>query len=253
MNSGDLLLKALRGIPAVSKGDDLAQLALSSLEQSQERLQEGDIVVFAQKIVSKAEGRSVALASVTPCARALALADETGKDARLVELILSESSEVVRKRWGLLIVRHRLGFTLANAGIDASNADGEDRVLLLPADPDVSAARIRSSLRARTGVDNGVLIIDSFGRPWRMGTVGTAIGISGLPGVLDLRGRPDRNGRPLANTEIGLADELAAAASLVMGQAAESTPVVLARGVPYSRREGSARELLRPENMDLFR
>ena len=253
MNAGALLLKALHGIPAVREGDDLVRLAISGLERSHMYLREGDVLVFAQKVVSKAEGRGVALADVTPSARALALSKETGKDARLVELILSESSEVVRQRPDLLIVRHRLGFTLANAGIDASNVDGGDHVLLLPADPDASAARIRAGLRAQTGIDNAVLIIDSLGRPWRMGTVGTAIGISGLPGVLDLRGRPDRNGRPLASTEIGLADELAAAASLVMGQAAEGTPIVLARGVPYQRRDGSARELVRPAEMDLFR
>ncbi len=253
MNSGELLLKALHGIPAVTESDDLAQLVLSGLERSHERLQEGDVLVFAQKIVSKAEGRSVALASVTPSTRALALAKGTGKDPRLVELILSESREVVRQREDLLIVRHRLGFTLANAGIDASNVDGEGQVLLLPVDPDASAARIRTSLRTQTGIDSAVLIIDSLGRPWRMGTVGTAIGISGLPGIVDLRGRPDRNGRPLASTEIGLADELAAAASLVMGQAAEGTPILLARGVPYDRHEGSARELVRPAKMDLFR
>jgi coenzyme F420-0:L-glutamate ligase/coenzyme F420-1:gamma-L-glutamate ligase len=170
----------------------------------------------------------------------------------LVELILQESSEILRRRKGLLIVRHRLGFSLANAGIDASNV-AFGHVLLLPEDPDASAARIRGDLRARTGIDVGVLIIDSLGRPWRMGTVGTAIGVSGLPALLDLRGRPDMNGRPLETTEIGLADESAAAASLVMGQADEGTPIVLARGVPYARREGRARDLLRPEHEDLFR
>jgi coenzyme F420-0:L-glutamate ligase/coenzyme F420-1:gamma-L-glutamate ligase len=248
-----LILTPLAGIPAVRTGDDLAEIALSGLVQSHERLQSADVLVFAQKIVSKAEGRTVDLASVAPSRRAQDLAEQTGKDARLVELILQESIEIVRQRYDLLIVRHRLGFTLANAGIDASNVDGGQSVLLLPVDPDASAARLRQSIRERTGIDAGILIIDSLGRPWRMGTVGTAIGISGLPGVIDLRGTADLNGRPLRATEIGFADELASAASLVMGQASEGTPVVLARGVPYSRRDGSARELLRPGKMDLFR
>lgn len=253
MPSGELILKALPGIPAVGAGSDLAQLALSSLTQSSERLIPSDVLVLAQKIVSKAEGRSVDLAAVTPSRRALELASETGKDPRLVELILQESTEIIRQRKDLLIVRHRLGLQLANAGIDASNVDGGGSVLLLPLDPDASAARIRDDIRVKTGVDIGVLIIDSIGRPWRMGTVGTAIGVSGLPGLLDLRGKPDLSGRLLESTEIGFADELAAAASLIMGQANEGTPIVLARGVPYSRREGSARELLRPMSLDLFR
>ena len=252
MTSDGLLLKPLRGIPAVTQGMDLAQLTLAGLEQSGEHVRAGDVLAFAQKIVSKAEGRCIELASVAPSARARTLAKETGKDERVVELILQESSAILRERQGLLIVRHRLGFSLANAGVDASNVDA-GHVLLLPLDPDASAARIRSDLHARTGIDVGVLIIDSIGRPWRMGTVGTAIGVSGLPALLDLRGQPDLNSRPLESTEIGLADELAAAASLMMGQAAEGTPIVLARGVPYARREGSARELLRPEDKDLFR
>jgi coenzyme F420-0:L-glutamate ligase/coenzyme F420-1:gamma-L-glutamate ligase len=252
MTSDDLLLKPLRGISAIQQGSDLAQITLAGLEKSNDRLQERDVLVYAQKIVSKAEGRSVSLASVSPSPQAVALAQETGKDARLVELILQESSEILRRRKGLLIVRHRLGFSLANAGIDVSNVE-KGHVLLLPEDPDASAGRIRSDLRARTGIDVGVLIIDSLGRPWRMGTVGTAIGVSGLPALLDLRGHPDMNGRPLESTEIGLADELAAAASLVMGQADEGTPIVLARGVRYARLEGTARDLLRPEHEDLFR
>jgi coenzyme F420-0:L-glutamate ligase/coenzyme F420-1:gamma-L-glutamate ligase len=248
-----LVLTPLSGIPAVRAGDDLAGLAISGIATSGERLQAGDVLVFAQKIVSKAEGRTVDLAAVTPSPRALEVAQVTGKDARLVELILQESTEVVRQRHDRLIVRHRLGFILANAGIDASNVDGGGSVLLLPVDPDASAARIRESIRERTGTDAAVAIIDSFGRPWRMGTTGTAIGVSGIPGLLDLRGLPDLNRRPLQASEIGFADELAGAASLVMGQAAEGTPIVLARGVPYARREGSAGELLRPKDIDLFR
>ncbi len=248
-----LVLTPLPEIPAIRAGDDLAEIAISGIEHAGERLQAGDVLVFAQKIVSKAEGRTVDLATVTPSVRAQELAQQTGKDARLVELILQESTEAVRQRHDLLIVRHRLGFILANAGIDGSNVDGGGSVLLLPVDPDASAARIRADIHKRTGVDSGVLIIDSLGRPWRMGTAGTAIGVSGLPGVIDLRGLPDLNGRPLRATEVGFADELAAAASLIMGQAAEGTPIVLARGVPYARRDGSARELLRPKDMDLFR
>jgi coenzyme F420-0:L-glutamate ligase / coenzyme F420-1:gamma-L-glutamate ligase len=248
-----LVLTPLPGIPAIRAGDDLVGIALSGLVRAGERLQANDVLVFAQKIVSKAEGRTVDLMTVAPSARARELAQQTGKDARLVDLILQESTEVVRQRHDLLIVRHRLGFVLANAGIDASNVDGGGSVLLLPLDPDASAARIRAAVQEHTGLDAGILIIDSLGRPWRMGTAGTAIGVSGLPGVIDLRGRPDLNGRPLQTTEIGFADELAAAASLVMGQAAEGTPIVLARGVPYARREGSARELLRAKDMDLFR
>jgi coenzyme F420-0:L-glutamate ligase/coenzyme F420-1:gamma-L-glutamate ligase len=247
-----LLLSPLRGIPAIESGVDLAAVTLQSFAQSDAQVRDGDVLVYAQKVVSKAEGRAVNLATVMPSLEALALAEETGKDARLVELVLQESSEVLRHREGVLIVRHRLGFALANAGIDASNVTA-GHVLLLPVDPDASAARIRTALRERAGVEVGVLIIDSLGRPWRMGTVGTAIGVSGLPALLDLRGRPDLNGRPLESTEIGLADELAAAASLVMGQADEGTPIVLARGVPYARGEGVARDLLRPKDKDLFR
>jgi coenzyme F420-0:L-glutamate ligase / coenzyme F420-1:gamma-L-glutamate ligase len=249
----DLLLRPLRGIPRVSAGDDLADIALGALGKSNDHLCEGDVLIFAQKVVSKSEGRIVDLASVVPSARALELAGETEKDPRLVELILEESSEVLRHRPGVLIVVHKLGFILANAGIDRSNVEGDDRVLLLPVDADASAARIRAKLRTSAGVDVAVLIIDSIGRPWRLGTAGTAIGASGMPTLLDMRGNPDLNGRPLESTDIAVADELAAAASLVMGQANEGTPIVLARGVPYARRNGLARDLLRPKELDLFR
>lgn len=253
MTSGDLLLRPLRGVPSIVAGSNLSEIALAALDQSAEKLHEGDVLVFAQKIISKAEGRTVDLASVAPSQRAVNLANETGKDARLVELILRESSEVLRHRSGLLIVLHRLGFILANAGIDHSNVEGDSNVLLLPVDPDASASRIRSEVQAKTSLDIGILIIDSIGRPWRLGTVGTAIGVSGIPALLDLRGRLDMCGRPLETTEIGLADELAAAASLVMGQANEGTPIVLVRGLPYFRRNDSARGLLRPKDKDLFR
>jgi coenzyme F420-0:L-glutamate ligase / coenzyme F420-1:gamma-L-glutamate ligase len=253
MTSRDLLLRPLQGIPSVVPGDDLADTALAALGRSGDGLREGDVLVFAQKIVSKSEGRIVDLSGVVPSAPALKLAGETEKDPRLVELILGESGEVLRHRPGVLIVVHKLGFILANAGIDRSNVEGSDHVLLLPIDPDASAARIRTKLKTITGLDIAVLIIDSIGRPWRLGTAGMAIGASGIPTLLDMRGHPDMNGRPLESTDIGIADELASAASLVMGQADEGTPIVLARGVPYPRSDGSARDLLRPKELDLFR
>jgi coenzyme F420-0:L-glutamate ligase / coenzyme F420-1:gamma-L-glutamate ligase len=249
----DLVLAALPGIPLIAAGDDLAAIIVAALRDAGFALAPGDVLVLAQKIVSKAEGRSVDLATVTPSAGAVALAKETGKDARLVELILAESTEVLRHRPGVLIVVHKLGLVLANAGIDRSNVDGREHVLLLPRDPDRSCAELRRDVAAATGVEVGVMIIDSIGRAWRNGTIGTAIGVAGLPGLLDLRGTPDLYGRPLETTEVGLADELAAAASLVMGQAGEGRPVVLARGLGYGRRDGTARELVRPREKDLFR
>jgi coenzyme F420-0:L-glutamate ligase/coenzyme F420-1:gamma-L-glutamate ligase len=250
-----LTLTPLRGVPLVQPGDDLAGLIVQALAASHETLQPRDVLVLAQKIVSKAEGRLVDLKTVTPSPRAIELASATAKDPRVVELILAESTEVVRQRPGAIIVSHKLGFVLANAGIDMSNvgADGDEHALLLPADPDRSCRELREQLRERTGVDVAVLVIDSFGRAWRNGTTGTAIGVSGFPALADLRGQPDLFGRPLQITEVGLADELAAAASLMMGQAAEGAPVVLARGVPYERRDSSVQELVRPKAQDLFR
>jgi coenzyme F420-0:L-glutamate ligase/coenzyme F420-1:gamma-L-glutamate ligase len=248
-----LVLTAVPGIPMIAAGDDLAAIIVKALRDADLALAAGDVLVLAQKIVSKAEGRSVDLATVTPSPRAVALAEETGKDFRVVELILAESTEVLRHRPGVLIVAHKLGLVLANAGIDRSNVDGREHVLLLPRDPDRSCAELRRAIAAGTGVEAGVVIIDSIGRAWRNGTIGTAIGVAGLPGLLDLRGTPDLFGRPLETTEVGLADELAAAASLVMGQAGEGTPVVLARGLRYGRRDGTASELIRVREKDLFR
>jgi coenzyme F420-0:L-glutamate ligase / coenzyme F420-1:gamma-L-glutamate ligase len=250
----DLVLTALPGIPVIAAGDDLAAIIVTALCDADLDLAPGDVLVLAQKIVSKAEGRMIDLAMVAPSARAIELARDTGKDARLVELILSESTEVLRHRPGVLIVAHKLGLVLANAGIDRSNVgDNGEHVLLLPRDPDRSCAELRRAIAAATGIEVGVMIIDSIGRAWRNGTIGTAIGVAGLPGLLDLRGTPDLFGRPLETTEVGLADEIAAAASLVMGQAGEGRPVVLARGSSYGRRDGTARELLRPREKDLFR
>ncbi len=248
----DLVLTPLDGIPIIAAGDDLAAIILAALKHADRMLLAGDVLVLAQKIVSKAEGRTVDLGTVTPSPRAVALGKETQKDPRIVELILAESTEVLRCRPGVLIVAHRLGLVLANAGIDRSNVGGDD-VLLLPRDPDRSCAELRRAIGTAAGVDVGVVIIDSIGRAWRNGTIGTAIGVSGLPGLLDLRGTPDLFERPLETTEVGLADELAAAASLVMGQAGEGRPVVLARGLGYGRRDGTAQELIRAREKDLFR
>jgi coenzyme F420-0:L-glutamate ligase/coenzyme F420-1:gamma-L-glutamate ligase len=203
-------------------------------------------LAIAQKIVSKAEGRSIALASVAPSQAARDLAAQTGKDARLVELILSESERVVRARPNLVIVKHRLGFVMANAGIDQSNVGEDGHALLLPRDPDASAA----ALAARLGLP--VVITDSFGRAWRRGTVGVAIGAAGLPALQDLRGRPDLFGRTLMVSITGFADEIAAAAGLVMGQGAEGIPAVLLRGLAWSGAVNPAAELLRPAQEDLF-
>jgi coenzyme F420-0:L-glutamate ligase/coenzyme F420-1:gamma-L-glutamate ligase len=250
--SHDLWLRPLRDIPLIEPGDDLAEIILASIEKADWDLQNGDVLVMAQKIVSKAENRTVDLATVIPSSRAIELATEVRKDARLVELILSESENVVRRGPGVLIVEHKLGFVMANAGIDRSNVNGEDHALLLPVDPDRSATVIRRAIAARVEIDVGVLIIDSFGRAWRNGTIGTAIGASGVPTLLDLRGRADLFGRPLETTEVGWADELAAAASLMMGQAGEGRPVILVRGLVETG-EGSAADLLRPKQKDLFR
>ena len=253
-----LILSPLTGIPLIRQGDNLADIVANSLQENNIALQEDDILVFAQKIVSKAEGRTVNLTTVTPSVRALELAEQTQKDARVIELILQESHEILRVRVGAIIVEHRLGFVCANAGIDHSNVAGagdsvEEWVLLLPAEPDRSAEKLRDDLGSKTGKRIGVLIIDSHGRAWRNGTVGIAIGMAGLPGLQDLRGRPDLFGYTLQVTQVGVADELAAAASLVMGQAAEGTPVVHVRGFPYELREGSLKELIRLKEEDLFR
>lgn len=253
-----LTLTPLPGLPLISPGDDLASLILSALERAQISLLDGDIIVLAQKIVSKAEGRLVNLSQVTPSLQALELAECTAKDPRLVEVILRESRQVVRKRPGVIIVEHRLGFICASAGVDHSNVRGasgepEDWVLLLPEDPDASASALRQRLESASGARLGVLVIDSHGRAWRMGTVGVAIGVSGMPALVDLRGWADLFDYRLQITQVGVADELAAAASLVMGQAAEGTPVVHVRGFPYPLREGSLAELLRPPEQDLFR
>ena len=248
---------ALPGIPMVEPGDDLAAIIATGLEAADITAGDGDILVIAQKIVSKAEGRYVTLASVTPGARALELAKVTGRDAKVIEVVLSESRDVVRAAQGLLVVEHRLGFVMANAGIDQSNIahQGEDdRVLLLPSDPDGAAEALRSGLKTRTGALMGIVINDSWGRPWRMGVTGVAIGAAGIPSFLDMRGTNDLFGRPLQATELAIADELAALGSLIMGQAAEGSPVVHVRGYkPPAGAPVPASALLRPREMDRFR
>jgi coenzyme F420-0:L-glutamate ligase/coenzyme F420-1:gamma-L-glutamate ligase len=249
-----LELTALPGIPMVREGDDIAALIIRALGSRE--LHDGDVVVVAQKIVSKAEGRTVDLGTVKPSAKAISLADEVGKDPRLVEVVLSESVRVVRSRPNLIIVQHRLGFVMANAGVDQSNvapADGVHRVLLLPRDPDASAEALRQKLQQRYGVALGVVISDSFGRAWRRGTCGIAIGAAGLPSLIDLRGQPDLFGRTLEVSIIGFADEIAAAASLLQGQAAEARPVVLVRGLTWSAPPTPAAALVRSPEEDLFR
>jgi coenzyme F420-0:L-glutamate ligase/coenzyme F420-1:gamma-L-glutamate ligase len=253
-----LILTALEGIPLIYPGDDLVEIVLGSLPGSNITVHDGDIFVFAQKIVSKSEDRFVNLTTIKPSKAAVDLSDETGKDPRLLELILQESNEVLRTREGLIIIEHRLGFVCANAGIDHSNVKGkwgdhDDWVLLLPENPDRSSATLRQRFEMKTGKKLGVMVIDSHGRAWRMGTVGVCIGLSGLPGLVDLRGEKDLFDYRLRVTEVGAADELAAAASLMMGQAAEATPVIHVRGFPYELREGFLDELIRSKEFDLFR
>src|SRR5271154_2094162 len=250
-----LELFAIPSMPMVRAGDDLPAIILAGLDRAGEMLRDRDVVVVAQKIVSKAEGRIIDLGDVVPSAQAIALAAEVGKDPGIVEVVLSESTKVVRSRPNLMIMQHRLGFVMANAGVDQSNvapSDGVQRALLLPVDPDGSAETIRAGLVARFGVKLGCIISDSFGRPWRRGTAGVAIGCAGLPALIDLRGQPDLFGRILEVSIIGFADEIAAAASLLQGQAAEGQPVVIVRGLSWSAPDASVAELVRPPEEDLF-
>ena len=250
-----LQLIPLPDIPLVQPGDDLAGLILEASRTLDLALADTDLLVIAQKIVSKAEGRLVKLAEVTPSAKALELADLTGLPATQIEVVLWDTAEIIRAKKNLLIVEHRLGFISANAGVDQSNVGPEAGLLLrLPADPDASAVAIRRRLADLAGVRPPVLIIDSHGRPWRLGTVGVTIGLSGLAPVQDLRQRPDLFGRPLQHTEVGFTDQIAAAASLLMGQAAEGCPVVVVRGLPFIPNEAArAADVLRPRETDLFR
>ena len=249
-------LTPIPDIPMIRPGDDLAGLLIAACERNALAPADGDVVVVAQKIVSKAEGRYVDLAKIHPSPRAANLAVEVDKDPRLVEVILAESRRVVRKRPGVLIVEHRLGFIMANAGVDRSNIEADiaaEPVLLLPRDPDASARRLHEQLAAHFGNRLGVIISDSWGRAWRQGTVGVALGVAGLPALLDMRGRPDLFGRELRVTQTGFADEIASAASLVMGQADEGRPAVLVRGLTWSQAPTPGAALIRPAEEDLFR
>jgi coenzyme F420-0:L-glutamate ligase/coenzyme F420-1:gamma-L-glutamate ligase len=246
----------LPDLPDFVAGMELSHEILSSLRRTGLTLQDGDVVVIAQKIVSKVEGRLVDLSTVQPSARARQLAAQTGKDARLVELILLESQDVVRVAPNVLIVRHRLGYVMANAGIDRSNVDsaGEGEfALLLPLDPDAAAAAFRNSIREALGVSVGVIVSDSFGRPWRNGVVNVAIGAAGVPALIDRRGERDRYGRELEMTEVAFGDAVAAGAALAMGEGAEGTPVVIARGLSWQAPETDASALIRSKHIDLFR
>jgi coenzyme F420-0:L-glutamate ligase/coenzyme F420-1:gamma-L-glutamate ligase len=247
------------GLPLVGRGDDVPALVVRALAEAGLAVADGDVVVVTSKVLSRAEGRFVELPRVEPSPRAIELAREVGKDARAVELILRESTAVSRQARGVLVVRHRLGFVVANAGIDASNAEPSDAppgsgpwALLLPEAPDASAAAIRARVEAESGARVGVVITDSFGRPFRLGTVGVAIGVSGLPPLWDRRGEPDLFGRALENTITALADQVAAVADLVAGQAAERRPLVLVRGLGFNASEEGASALIRREEEDLY-
>jgi coenzyme F420-0:L-glutamate ligase / coenzyme F420-1:gamma-L-glutamate ligase len=254
-----LTLTALSGIGEIAPGDDLAGILGAALgrlfgpARSGELPRPAGVLVIAQKVLSKAEGRYVALDTVTVSARAAQLATLTRKDPRLVELILSESVEVLRAKPDVLIVRHRLGYVMANAGIDRSNVGGHERVLLLPRDPDGSAATLRRALEERYGIVAGLIVSDSFGRPWRKGVTNVALGAAGVPALINRRGEPDRNGRRLEVTEVALADQIASAAGLLMGEGAEGLPAVWVSGMAWAAPPVPARSLLRPIEEDLFR
>ncbi len=254
-----LTVMPLLGIGSILKGDDLSQIIIQAVEANGYHFSAGDVVVVAQKIVSKAEGRQRALSLVTPSQEAQQLAQTCRKDPRLVQLILEESSDVVRAHPGVLITRHRLGLVMANAGIDASNLDSDnDQVLLLPENPDHSAAQLQQALQSLSGCSLAVVVSDSFGRPWRNGVTNVAIGAAGLPALLDRRNHLDRSGRTLQVTQIALADLIASAAGLLIGEADESIPAAIVRGLPEHYRGDNqnqcpASALIRPIEEDLFR
>lgn len=247
------------GIPLVGQGADIPALVSSAISKAGLTLVDGDVLVVTSKLLSRAEGRFVDVPRVEPSPRATELAREIGKDPQIVELILRESSAVSRKARGVLVVRHRLGFVVANAGIDMSNAVPPDAppgsgpwALLLPQDPDASAGKIRAHVESEKAVHVGVVITDSFGRPFRVGTVGAAIGVSGLPPLWDRRGELDLFGRPLEITVTAFADQVAAVADLVAGQAAERRPLVLVRGLRFGPSDEGASALLRKAEEDLY-
>lgn len=248
-----LSISTLSGIPMVKQGDDLAEIILDSLKRNELSLEPGDIVVVAQKIVSKAEGRLIRLNDVTPSEEAIEIAIQTEKDPRLVQLTLDESTKIVRQKPGILIVRHRLGHIGANAGIDQSNIEDDDEyALLLPENPDLSAENLKHELDLAFNCDVGVLITDSHNRPWRMGTIGGAIGCAGFQVIDDRRGLSDLFGRELKVTLINRADAISGLATLLMGETTEKTPVALVRGFPVDSEFGRASDINRPIEEDLF-
>jgi coenzyme F420-0:L-glutamate ligase / coenzyme F420-1:gamma-L-glutamate ligase len=254
--AGRINIIALKGVPLVHPGDDLVEIIINALTLSDECLKNDDILVVAQKIISKAEGRIVALDSVSPSERAEKLAIELGKDPRQIELVLQESKEIVRSKPGVVIVEQNLGLVMANAGIDRSNVvqqSDQEYVLLLPVDPDASSNRLREKINKRLGVKVGIIINDSIGRAWRVGTTGHAIGVAGLPAVIDLRGEKDMFGKELLVSEQAVADELASAASLLQGQASEALPIVVVRGFKSNATNQTAKALIRERDMDMFR
>jgi coenzyme F420-0:L-glutamate ligase / coenzyme F420-1:gamma-L-glutamate ligase len=251
-----ITLTVVPGIPAIRPGDNLARILGDALEAAALPPRHGDVLVVTHKIVSKAEGRYVTLAEITPSARARELAAATGKDPALVEVILAESRKILRFRPGLIIAEHRSGVVLANAGVDHSNVPGGEqgeRVLLLPRDSDASSAALRAALQDRFGASLAVVVSDSVGRAWRNGVIGLALGAAGLPALLDLRGRRDLEGRELRVTQVGLADAIASAAQLLMGEADEGRPAVLVRGLTWDGPPLPASALVRDPELDLFR
>ena len=251
-----LFIQPVLNMPLIEPGNRLGEIIANSLKSNDIRIQDNDILVVTQKIVSKSENRYVNLETLTPSDEALKIAAICEKDARLVEIILRESKEIVRCGKDTLIVEHKLGFICANAGVDHSNVRGDEGgiwYLLLPKDPDRSAREIREYFKQQEGVDIGVMIIDSHGRAWRQGIVGITIGTAGVPELVDMRGKTDLFGYALRITQVGAADELAAAASLVMGQSDESIPVVHVRGFPYQLADSKFSDVLRPKSKDLFR
>ncbi len=247
----DLRLFRIPGLPEIRKGEDLVERIVAAAGKAGLSFEDGDILVVAQKIVSKAEGAVVRLATVKPSPKARALAEQLKKDARVVELVLQESRRILRQDRVLIVETHH-GFVCANAGIDHSNVPGGDVVTLLPRNPDRSAEELAVGLRKKTGKRIAVIISDTFGRPWRLGLTNVAIGASGLPVLLDLRGKRDREGKPLAATVLAVADELAAAAGLLMGKS-EGAPVVIIRGYRYKPASEKAAQIIRPAAEDLFR
>lgn len=246
----------VESVPLVKAGDDICAFIVSAINAAGRELEDGDVLVVTQKIVSKAAGLTIDLADIKPSARAFEIAETHGGDPRHIEVVMKQSRSIVALRPNLLIAEHLCGAIMANAGVDRSNVDptdGRELVIILPADPDAAAQSLRDTLGARHGVEIAVILSDSWGRPWRLGTTGAALGVAGLAPLRDLRGTPDLFGAPLRHSLQAVGDELAAAANLVMGQAAEGVPAVLIRGFAHRREEGAARDLLRPRAQDVFR